>query len=108
MADDELLLRQLRERERDNKKTDSQVQAEIDRSRKKLEELKSSSDAIETSSKEMKRKLDFLDQEKGKILKQITAQETLIEQLKSRRHSLLQKTKLEEIAMPRKKASEEG
>lgn len=46
--------------------------------------------------------------EVGLMLKHVTALETQLEQLRSRRHNILQRCKVEEIKLPRLEKSEES
>uniref|UniRef100_A0A0D6QVW1 Structural maintenance of chromosomes protein n=1 Tax=Araucaria cunninghamii TaxID=56994 RepID=A0A0D6QVW1_ARACU len=73
---------------------------QLDEMKKEAEELKSKADDCEGVIQELKKQASNVIANIGKLKRQITAKETQIEQLKSRKQEILENCELEQIKLP--------
>ncbi|KAH9288971.1 hypothetical protein KI387_033088, partial [Taxus chinensis] len=73
---------------------------QLDEMRKEADELKSKADECENVIQELKKKSNNVTANIGKLKRQITAKETQIEQLRSRKQETLENCELEQIKLP--------
>ena len=104
---DKSKLKELKQRESEIQATQTQLQSKIDQSMKKHQELKLLVEEKEIEIKEYKKRSQQLTNEIAAVQKQITLEEGQIERLKKRREDLLQRCKVDQITLPKKKQTTE-
>eukprot|EP01116_Phalansterium_solitarium_P016500 TRINITY_DN3844_c0_g1_i1.p1 TRINITY_DN3844_c0_g1~~TRINITY_DN3844_c0_g1_i1.p1 ORF type:complete len:1226 (+),score=616.02 TRINITY_DN3844_c0_g1_i1:155-3832(+) len=97
---DDKRLGELRKRLNELSKADKTQHTEIDKIRSDLDACKKKVGDVEVEVRALKKTADEFVAREGKIKKLITAEETAIEKQRNRRHAIIERCTVEQIALP--------